>query len=498
MDHSTKTPAREIPTREESWYSQSDFTNGPCILSGRVVDEQGSPVRKFGLRVFLKFSFVESYLFEIEEPKGRFNLNCPQPIAGYIVQADSFALEQRGFLERTELAMPDTADQTVLLKRGLRISGSLELTKDHRKVPTLVLIDGRLDTYQNYWRTLSDEEREWSQQIIEQPSSFPSLAHVYQYRQQPNSDGDFAFENLQNGAYCLFVFYNDQLLTQKQIRLDSTNVAIEPIVVPPTGRIQGIVKEFPLGRMSPGSSPFPKSSINPFEIYVLSRLNSNSRKLFRGDHSGRFELDDILAGQYRVIAHKKLFRSAVYNPPFLVLNPPFLVSGGKVTEVDSDYAPILEIEIRNEDDNVRDRIDRQYVQADLLGSDGVHSIAWLGNPEETRNGSRRRLYGDKNLPNGRYHLQLPKGSYLGNLHTQFDYIKTDRTQAKEVSAHELSFNAPTMVHFVHEQLTCTISHKGVVVFEGWANSPMECIVEGAGPFDILLENNHMVGFSFAT
>ena len=157
----------------------------PCVLSGRVVDEQGNPVRKFDLRVHLQYSYQDSYRFKIDHPEGRFDLKCPQPIAGYIVQAEQFALEQRGFLERTELTIPETANQAILLKRGFRISGSVTLTKEHRKPITLVLVDRRTDTLLFQWKAVNELDRDWSQPKLENKKSFPSFEYIYQYRKQP-------------------------------------------------------------------------------------------------------------------------------------------------------------------------------------------------------------------------------------------------------------------------------------------------------------------------
>ena len=481
-----KPPTKALPLDEERRYSKSDFVDGPCVLSGRVVDEQGNPIPRFGLRVYLQYSYQESYLFEINAPDGRFHLNCPQPIAGYIVQAESFALEQRGFLERTELSMPDTANQTIPLQRGLRLSGTVKLTKEHRKETTLLLIDQRTDKYLFYWNTLNDEEREWSHQIFERKTPFPSDGYVYQYRERPKPTGDFEFQNLSSSTYLLLVYYNDQLLMEKQMSLDLTDIAMEPIVVPPTGSVQGIVQEFAPWRKGPSPASFPTASISPFEIYVLSKMKSNSRRLFRVDQSGRFQLDDILVGQYQVIPHSSLFRS-VNN----IINPPFVVSEAKLTQANSDYAPILEIEVQNDLESVRNRLDSQYIQAELCGSNGIRTTAWLGAPEATRNGPRRRLYGDRKLPSGRYHLELPNGYLRGKLYSDFDYVQSDRTEVKEVSAHELSFVAPPMVKDVSEHLSCTVSKSGVVVFdmELGAKPQMKCMVEGAGPFDVLIENS---------
>ena len=108
-------------------YLQSEFIDGPHVLSGRVTDEQGNPVTKFGTSVFFQKSYMESYLLEIDDPEGRFNLHCPLPIAGYMVEAEHFALEQFGFTERTLKAMPDTVNLTIPLKRGFRISGRAKL-----------------------------------------------------------------------------------------------------------------------------------------------------------------------------------------------------------------------------------------------------------------------------------------------------------------------------------------------------------------------------------
>ncbi len=179
------TQTKETPPDEESWYSKSDFNNGPCVLSGRVVDEQGNPVRKFDLRVYLQYSYQDSYRFEIDDPEGRFDLKCPQPIAGYIVQAEQFALEQRGFLERTELTIPETANQTIRMKRGFRISGSVTLTKEHRKPTTLVLVDRRTETLLFQWKAVNELDRDWSQPKLENKKSFPSFEYIYQYRKQP-------------------------------------------------------------------------------------------------------------------------------------------------------------------------------------------------------------------------------------------------------------------------------------------------------------------------
>jgi hypothetical protein len=478
------TQIKETSPDEESWYSKVDFKSGPCILSGRVVDEQGNPVRKFGLRVYLQHHYQDSYLFEIDDPDGRFNLKCPQPIAGYIVQAEQYALEQRGLLERTELTILETANQTIVLKRGIRISGSVTLTKEHRKPTTLVLLDRRTDPFLFQWKAVHDIDRDWSQPKLENKKAFPSLDYIYQYRKQLSATSDFEFDNLQTGNYLLLAFYHDQMLMQKPIVLTSTDVAIESIIVPATGSAAGIVKEWNSILRNSNTWPFESSEVNPFEIYELRRINSPSPTHFRVDHLGAFRLDDLLSGQYSINLYKPPFRNYT-----LITTHPFLVTEGVTAQVDSDYAPILDIEVRNEVDSVRNNLSNMPMQADVIASNGVQTMGWLGGPEATRFGPRRRLYANRNLPSGRYRIQIPYG-YSGTLHTIFNHVKTDRTEPKEVSAHEVSFSAQTRIKDESEQLNCAISKNGVVVFQSGirAGSPMECLVEGAGPFDVLLEN----------
>ncbi len=220
--------------------------DGPHVLSGRVTDEQGNPVTKFGIRVFFQNSYMESYLLEIEDPEGRFNLHCPLPIAGYFVEAEHFALEQCGFTERTLKAMPDTLNLTIPLKRGFRISGRAKLTKAHGRNTTLVLIDVRTEPFRFYYNQVIPYKYEpyWNKYALERPKSFPSYYYVYVNRKQLSPTGDFQFENLQKGKYLLQMMYDDQLVTEQPIVVDSADVTIEPIVIPPIGSVYGVVKEW--------------------------------------------------------------------------------------------------------------------------------------------------------------------------------------------------------------------------------------------------------------
>ncbi len=474
--------------------SKSAFVNGPYVLSGRVIGEDSKPITEFGIRIFLQYALDESYFFEIQESEGRFNIGCPTPISRYIVESDQLALEQQGLSEDKDSSLEETANLTIRLKSGFRISGTVQMQKAHRKKSTVFLMDRRTEkfVFDCDFPTLSDPRSE-------SPNRFASFGHSYQHEVQPDQNGNYEFAHIQSGKYFLVVLYNDQLVVSKPISVRSENLELLPIVVPPTGSIHGVVKEWQSWSPVPETSLFASSTINPYEIYQLSHRQMNSRKLFRVDHLGRFSLDDVLVGQGVISLFPPPFRSHNH-----VIVSPFQVVAGKSTEVGSDYIPILDLDISSEDQWIHNQWDSQSLSAELIGSNGFSSIAWLGKPELNRNGARRRLYGAGNLPSGQFKMRLVYDYHGSELHTQFEYQKNTKPQVKEFSSHELSIGSEPFLLEKIQWMRCSICKDGAIVSEPSfaANETKHCIVEGSGRFEVLLEHSehgwavyHDVSFS---
>ena len=131
------------------------------------------------------------------------------------------------------------------------------------------------------------------------------------------ADGSFSFENVAPDRYVLFINGAQASPHREAVVVKDQPIDLATIVLAGTGRIVG-------------QAWYPNESYRAFEEGELSTRQNNgceNRHSFRTDQNGRFEIDDVPAGEVSVLLHHQL-HDLVFSDAVNAL-----VNAGETTEV---------------------------------------------------------------------------------------------------------------------------------------------------------------------
>lgn len=237
----------------------------PFELAGMVVDESGDPIPEFQIKTFFNWNDVDTERFHCAD--GAFRIRANSEIAYFEVYANNKAI----FSKKLDWNWPeDQPNELVVLTDGVEVVGSV--------------IGYANGTGTGQFDVQVELER------------FPSHAasHLMQHSgdtrvasmtTQPN--GSFRFNNIADGSYKLVTTYFGQVINARPIVVDKLKVLVDPIALPPLGRIR-----FKVRNEVGADAPFHRT-------YITDQLGE-PRKWFHTDHRGEFELENVPCGWYGI------------------------------------------------------------------------------------------------------------------------------------------------------------------------------------------------------
>lgn len=439
-------------------------------LLGQVLDEAGNPVPNFKMRLFSMYHSVDPVQgLSFQDAEGRFQIHGFESVKTLFVESEGFALFQHGLLDEDAAPISAIENMIVKLSRGVTISGSIQRLEMHH---------GKAEVHLTDLRTC-----EWIMDGVPlKNQNYPKEndeLNVFRYAAIPDMAGRFEFANIADGTYALLVLYNDQAVTMRPVVVDRVDVNIPAIKIPPTGSIQGTIRDWQTWPRWQNDPLLDLPQISPFQIYQLRRGSFESSKKFRVDHLGRFRLDDVLVGDGHFECYNSLYGA--------VMGFPFHVSVGEVTDSNLDLIPLLELEIESDPSGYP-------VPSEVIISGDKDSKAWIGITKlvATPGTSKWRLYGDSTLPSGHYRAELRIG--YGNLFLDFDFerhrLRTERVYHRQLPLKDEQLN----------EVRWNVFQDGKPIAENYGSGM--CFVPNNRQFDLFFQHHqlgwaHYPGVSFA-
>ncbi len=466
---------------------------GAFQLKGQVVNDKGTPIPKFRVWTIQQGGMLGSgnhvREYSFNETDGRFQIFGTWPFIAYLVQADQFALAQRGSVRRPAKPLEYLSDDTFQLSRGVSVSGRIEQTKQHSlpvevTLTDLSICDSLSDAGADQSRTRYDDD-----EIMGVNDSLR-----FQYQSRLDSKGRYEFHNLAKGTYAMLVRYNDQTVTLRPVVVDSTNIEIPDIKIPAVGTLQGVVKEWNEGvtEWNEGErSPVNDSRINPFANYYLMRTGETWGKPFRTNHLGEFRLENVLVGTSSVQVNGVKNKSWAIDRE--VFGFGFRVQDSKTTTLSPDTAILCELEIESSD-SIFGKLDSH--KALLHGVQ--ESEVWIDHSARvSRNGfTKLQFHGRKDLPSGSYTLDIQEGPI--SIFIEIEHQRDQPPTKKQISFHGVSATVNREQSGSMGGVAATLIRDGKPV-SGFhlpfdSDRFTECWIETSGPFDVLFYD-HSCGWA---
>jgi len=445
-------------------------SSATCSLSGQVLDETGNPVPNFKMRLFSMYQIViPTKGLSVQDAEGRFQIHGFDSVKTLFVETEGFALFQYGLLDDDAEPISEMENLTVRLSRGVTISGSIQRLEMQRGKTEVHLTDLRT------CESIMDGVPVKSQNF---PKENDEL-EVFRYAAIPDEAGRFEFTNIADGTYALLVLYNDQAVTMRPVVVGKNDVTIPAIKIPPTGSIQGTIREWQTWPRWQNDPILELHESSPFEIYQLGRGSLPSTKKFRVDHLGRFCIDDVLVGDGHFECYNQYYRT--------VMGFPFHVSVGEVTDSNLDLVTFLELEIESDPLGYP-------VPSEVKITGEKDSKAWIGKTKQaaTSGISKWRLYGDSTLPSGHYRAEISIG--YGKLLLEFDFER-HRVGAERLYYRQLSLNDEQL-----NEVRWNVVQDGKPIAENYGSGM--CFVPNNRQCDLFFQHHHLgwahyQGVSFA-
>jgi hypothetical protein len=439
-------------------FTPSQFESGRYALAGRAVDDRGQPVTKFTLQIadVRSTNSPEFYSFPYATNDGRFQQTSPSRFVAYTIEADGFAPHHVGTIESFDPASlrdiepesvkpskqlplgiglsfekPSTStDREFVMTDGYSLSGTITTTKNHRGSAQVYLMDIRFcKGYEidiSRARTSNDSPK-WMD-----PDFLSTDQRIY--RASPSLEGRYRFKHLSPGNYSMLVLYSDQFVSQRLIKLRSEDLELEPIAIPPVGKVTGVLKEWNVSPSPEETTMFSSAKVpNPYASFKLGRTGFPFGKFFRVDHVGRYTVEDVLSGSNSVGSFVHSLHSEA------LLGDRIDVHAGESNVVPNVYEPILHLQIHDEDRMAR-KLRNQNLRATIRNQSGDAWNAWLERSRTTIGGRKRRLYCDCNLPKGEYEMESPFGD-RGTIRFQFQHTQELAIATKFLSIKKITHDA---------------------------------------------------------
>ncbi len=286
------------------------LTPYPFELVGTVVDEAGEPVQEFEITTYANWTDVETYRFHCE--KGSFRVTDDSSIFNFEVRAKNKGIFSKQIQSNWAEAQPS---ELVILPNGFEIAGSV-----------LGMTNGT--TARN--RDVQVELKRLPSQSAPYDARFSSDAVVASTTIEP--DGSFRFSHIANGFYSLVTTYFGHVVNVRPVVVDTSNILVGRIELPPLGKIRGKVRN-------------DYGSDAPFHRTYITDKNGNPQKWFHTNHRGEFEIENVPCGRYGIgpKPEQQEFVGCCFCGRAWDIDGAFLVEPSQTTEFSYERFPLFEL-----------------------------------------------------------------------------------------------------------------------------------------------------------
>ncbi len=235
----------------------------PYKLSGYVVDETGMPVREFEVKTLSKWTNVETHLFSSDN--GWFRIRLDGSILKYAVRAKGKGIFDKQFIDSwdvEEQTETDWTHQRVTLTDGFCVTGTIKGSRTELSNVSIALRPIRLFEIYDDNPFLCDQT-------------------------QTGENGVFRFDHISHGTYTLVTSYFGRVVNTRPIVIESKNLRVDHIDLPPLGKIKGIALH-------------EDGLASPFHRMYVTDHHGIPQKWFHTNHRGEFEMKNVPCGWYGI------------------------------------------------------------------------------------------------------------------------------------------------------------------------------------------------------
>ena len=117
------------------------------------------------------------------------------------------------------------------------------------------------------------------------PFDFNDDNLIGSWKTKTGEEGDFRFDHISDGTYNLVTSYFGHVVNTRPLVIESRNLRVDPIDLPPLGKIRGLAR-------------YDDSTNAPFHRMYVTDHHGIPQKWFHTDHRGEFELQTVPCGWY--------------------------------------------------------------------------------------------------------------------------------------------------------------------------------------------------------
>ena len=473
--------------------SYSELKHGKFELSGQVVDDRGTPIPRFRVRAYVDDGSIAYREKEFNTSDGQFQIFSEKPWLTSSILADGYAPIYLYSKTRNAHELESGDLKLIRMSRGYRVTGTVERSNLHTKKVEVFLTNLRNGLIFDAGPPM------FLKQHFE---SDTARSLRYQYESQLDSECSYAFNNLAPGLYALLVIYNGQTASLRPVVVESKDIEMDLMTLPPLGKVSGAVQEW--GGNGEGRFtkeiviPFLESQLQPFGVYYLKRAGDRWGKTFRTNHRGEFSFDHILIGDGEIsaqkyeIPHGESFYMRATASHATVVNFPFVVRDTTEVTVSLDSSILCELEVEEFGDQGSNLFNTKAL---LHGP--RESKAWMVPAKErSRNGLPiYEVHGPADLSTGQYTLDIRDGPT--SLWLDFELERNHLPFRKRLAYRRVTANVAdpsgwANASFLPMDVEVTLVKKSQAVtafsipFE--SDSPANCLIENADQYDVLFHD----------